>query len=176
MKRKVLIKVVSSVIVILLITIAIFTNLSKIVSTKTNTIVLHEFQTNRTDKKPLINRFSMLKDFKSCLWQSALISDERTNFGPSSYWIRGYIVLNDETLEEYKSRYEWTSAKATFSNYNFTLDNGKGIPCIDFSKLSIKESEWFYSSGFEEDFTKGFIGVCYLDKNNGIVFFELQNI
>ncbi len=135
-------------------------------------VELNDFVTNRTEKQPLLDRFSLLEDFESCLWQSAVISNRSFDIGPTSYWMQGYIVLNKEQFKDFKENYDWKEKDLIVNNEKFSLKNGKSVPEID---LNLDDCNWTYSDKFNEKILGNFIGEFYLDLNNKVLFFDVES-
>lgn len=72
----------------------------------------------RADRTPLKQRFRFLGDLESCRWVSGVAQDRSTGRvpGPSSYFIRAYVVLASAQTSELLDQYEWAEA------------NGESIP------------------------------------------------
>ncbi len=59
----------------------------------------------RTDKQPIMNRFPKFGEFDKCYWKAHTIG--RTDFGPTSYWMKGFAVLSQNDFERIKKEYTW---------------------------------------------------------------------
>ena len=85
----------------------------------------------RADKAPLKKRFRFLGDFESCRWVSGVAQDRSTGRvpGPSSYFIRAYVVLAPAQTRELLDRYEWAEANGeSIPSPPYPL--GEGFPAI----------------------------------------------
>lgn len=58
----------------------------------------------RTDIEPINSRIPMLKNIKKVYWSSKVIDN---SFGPTSYWIRGYVFLDQTSILDIKDIYSW---------------------------------------------------------------------
>lgn len=116
----------------------------------------------KTDVQPLINRFGKTIDIESCFWKSDTIG--KTNFGPSSYWMKGFIKISQENLMELKTKHPMMKAEVHFE---------KGIsPYI----TGFSNFDWKYNKELSREIAgAGFVGDFYLDINNGIFYFDLES-
>jgi hypothetical protein len=116
----------------------------------------------RTDSQPLIDRFGEIISIESCFWKADVFS--KRGIGPSSYWMKGFIVTNQSTLDQIKSQYKFEPISLSFE---------KGLePTI----TGINDFNWYYSKEFSSSITKTkFIGDFYLDIKNGVIYFDLEN-
>lgn len=116
----------------------------------------------RTDLQPLLDRFGETIEFDSCFWKADTIG--KTKFGPSAYWMKGFIIINQDTLMEIKSKYPFIKADVHF-------DKGMSpeiTNCSDF--------DWNYNKELSRKIAgSGFVGEIYLDINNGIFYFDLES-
>jgi len=118
-----------------------------------------EEETIRTEIKPILDRFPLLYSVHKAYWKASVTG--KTNFGPSSYWIKGYVYIGDEQLKEIKS-YEW--AEATGFSPAFTVDH------------VAEPSRWLYSEKFNQYIkSKEFIGHFYYDENNERLYFDVES-
>jgi len=116
----------------------------------------------RTDMQPITDRFPSLPAFKSCHWKANTIG--RTDFGPTNYWMNGFIVLENESFLKLLSDYIWKPVSVKFP---------RGIePEI----TTLREFNWCYNEEFETLFkSQSFIGDVYLDTLNGVLYFSVEN-
>ena len=116
----------------------------------------------RTDIQPLNERFSKTLDISDCFWKVSTIGN--TRFGPSSYWMKGYAFISQETAESIKAEYSFVDV-----NINFE----KGIT-PDVTKKN--EFRWSYNKKLSREIagTK-FIGEVYFDTLNNIIYFDLES-
>lgn len=115
----------------------------------------------RTDTKPITSRFPKLGQFEQAYWQGDIIG--RSDIGPTSYWMKGYVVLNKDNFEDLKKKYQWQNVDSNWK------------PSLDSSKLGKDSFEWAYSEEFNNDVkSDDFIGKFYLDLKQGTVFFDVE--
>lgn len=116
----------------------------------------------RRDEQPIRERFPNIPEIQSCYWKANAIG--RTDFGPTNYWMKGFIVLEES---------EWLKLLDEYSWENIDLYFPKGIdPRItNFNKFN-----WAYNKDFELRVkTTSFVGGIYLDTKNGILYFSVEN-
>lgn len=115
----------------------------------------------RVDKEPIIKRFEGLGNFSKCYWKADIIG--KSNFGPTSYWMKGFVVLNNGDFKKFKEQYKWCD-----------VEGGWG-PSLDTKVLEVQDFKWVYNEEFNNFInSSGYIGEFYLDLVNGIVFFDIQ--
>lgn len=63
----------------------------------------------RIDREPIYSRFPKLGNFEKCYWKSDIIGqNSRVSVpGPTSYWMKGFVILNNKELETFKTEYKW---------------------------------------------------------------------
>ena len=117
----------------------------------------------RSDTEPIKKRFPELGNFKKCYWKANTIG--RTNFGPVSYWMKGFVCLEEEKFEEIKNEDLWENKE---SNWN---------PEIGTEILNFSEYEWLKSDTFSSKISGSeFIGKFYLDVKNKIIYFDVESM
>lgn len=112
----------------------------------------------RTDIKPVSNRIPNLKNIQKVYWSAKIFND---NFGPTAYWMRGYVFLNHVSIQDLKASYTWeTVSLKPKIEYDF---NGKA-------------QKWSYSEEFNSFMmgSKYVISKIYLDLNSGTLYFEIE--
>lgn len=116
----------------------------------------------RTERSPIENRFPEIPDFIECYWKADTIG--KTNFGPTSYWMRGFVLLDDNALQKILSSYVWSAKSIAFPE-GITPDiTGK----TDF--------DWHINTEFQRSvLQQRFVGCVYLDIINGILYFDVEN-
>jgi hypothetical protein len=115
----------------------------------------------RVDKAPINNRFPKLGQFEKCYWKADTIG--KSSVGPSSYWMKGFVVLNNEEYKAFKTQYKWIE-----------VENG-WKPSLNAGVLNIKSLKWSFSTEFDNYIkTSDYVGKFYLDLEKGIVFFDVQ--
>lgn len=117
----------------------------------------------RSDLEPIVERFGNSVEINSCFWKAAPITSNR--IGPSSYWIKGFIVLTKADFDRIVNDYSMKKTQITFD------DN------INPNITGYNNFNWYYSDKLAHELKGGnFIGDVYLDITNGIVFFDLENL
>ncbi|MDD3173816.1 MAG: hypothetical protein PHF63_09175 [Herbinix sp.] len=121
----------------------------------------------RVDQEPIKSRFPELGDFVSCYWKGDTNNkNSRSSIpAPTSYWMKGFIILDIVKFNKYKNDYEWTD----------TGDNWK--PSIDTKILKMQSFNWYHCDEFDK-FIKPekFTGYFYLDFDNGVLYFDIEVI
>lgn len=118
-----------------------------------------EEETIRTEIKPILDRFPLLYSIHKAYWKANKIGE--VNFGPTTYWIKGYVYIGDTQLKELKS-YEW--AEATGFSPAFTVDH------------EAEPSRWLYSEQFNQYIKSAeFVGHFYYDGNNERLYFDVES-
>ncbi|MNE38425.1 hypothetical protein D3C80_1323220 [compost metagenome] len=110
-----------------------------------------------TDIEPISNRFPNLKNIQRVYWSGKIISD---GFGPTSYWMRGYVFLDHASIMNLKATYTWEIVSLK--------------PKLDYD-FHGKTQKWSYSSEF--DFfimSTNYVGKFYLDVNSDTLYFEIE--
>ncbi|MGE5329026.1 MAG: hypothetical protein ACM3KR_05945 [Deltaproteobacteria bacterium] len=116
----------------------------------------------KTETSPITKRFPTIKNFKTCYWKANTIG--KTNFGPTCYWMKGFIVLSEDSFKETREKYDW---KPT----NVILPEG-----IDPKVTGFTTFNWCYNKQFSDiTKTEAFIGEFYLDIINGVLYFDVEN-
>lgn len=119
----------------------------------------------RTDKEPISSRFPNLGEFNNCYWKADII-DENNRVsvpGPSSYWMKGFIVLNSKEVNSLKNVFKWSAVKSNWK------------PSLYTNILNLKTFKWSYSEDFNNYImSASYVGKFYMDLENGIVFFDVQ--
>lgn len=117
----------------------------------------------RTDIEPLVKRFGDKIEFDSCYWKADTIG--KTNFGPTSFWLKGFIMLKDDSFQALKSQYELTSVDLDF-------EEGMEPDITGFETF-----EWCYSEQMSHDISGvSYMGNFYLDICNGVLYFDLESM
>ena len=117
----------------------------------------------RNDKEPLIEYFNNnIIDIESRYWKTGIVG--KSNFGPTSYWIKGFIVTN---------KYNFTNILTKYSFSEVALNFNKGMePEI----TGYSEFKWCYNNDLSQQIiNNGFIGNFYFDIENGIFYFDVES-
>ncbi|MCL6592120.1 MAG: hypothetical protein K6U80_19505 [Firmicutes bacterium] len=117
----------------------------------------------QTDIEPIRNRFPKLCGIKQVFWKAGLISKTNNVPGPSSYWMKGFIVLNKEEYVKLAREYKWTMVESSWK------------PDLNSTILGKNIYRWSFSNDFNEYIKpSSFFGKFYLDLENGIIFFNVE--
>lgn len=116
----------------------------------------------RTDREPIENRFPDLPSFTECYWKADTIGS--ISFGPTNYWMQGFVSLDERGFQEVLSTYEWKPASVAFP---------KGL---DPSITGRNDFCWYSNGDFQTKILKqNFVGSIFLDTTNGIIYFDVEN-
>lgn len=116
----------------------------------------------RTDMKPIKDRFPDIPDFSECHWKAHTIG--KTSFGPTNYWMRGFLCLSEKDFQKILTDYEWSADSVVFPNDVNPSITGEG----DFN--------WHSSKDFQSMILRqSYVGSIYLDITNGILYFDVEN-
>lgn len=116
----------------------------------------------RTDVEPITKRFGEMLSIESCFWKAKTIG--KANFGPSSYWMKGYILISQENADFLKSKYDFTDVDINFEN---------GMEPDITGKSNFK---WSYNKEFSKKIVGAeFVGEFYFDVENNIFYFDLES-
>jgi len=117
----------------------------------------------RHDLKPLQSRFDNIKGMEKCYWKADTIGS--VDFGPTNYYIKGFIVLDQAGFEKLKDEYSWEKIKNDFP---------QGLkPEI----TGFQDFDWAFSQDFSNKVLQNkFGGALYLDLNNGVVYISVENL
>lgn len=116
----------------------------------------------RTDIQPLADRFGENIEIKSCFWKANVIG--RDSVGPTPYWMKGFIIINNDTLEKIENEYDLAEIKI-----NFDEDVNPAV-------TGFNDFKWCYNDELSKKIKgTGFIGEFYIDTNNGVLYFDLES-
>lgn len=117
----------------------------------------------RTDSQPIRDRLPLLPEFTECYWKAETIGS--SNFGPSNYWMKGFVVLENAELRQLLANYDREPSAVEFP---------RGI---DPSVTGRTGFEWHSNTAFTEKLIyPKFVGTIYLDIENGVLYFDLENL
>ena len=116
----------------------------------------------RTDKEPINDRFPDMPNFAECYWKANTIG--KTNCGPTNYWMKGFLCLDENTFHKTLADYEWSAVHIAFP---------KGID----PDITCKSNfTWHINNDFQSMILRQFfIGSIYFDTTNGIVYLDVEN-
>ena len=116
----------------------------------------------RTDIQPLADRFGENIEIKSCFWKANVIG--RDLVGPTPYWMKGFIIINNDTLEKIENEYDLAEIKI-----NFDEDVNPAV-------TGFNDFKWCYNDELSKKIKgAGFVGEFYIDTNNGVLYFDLES-
>ncbi|MEW4370072.1 hypothetical protein [Paenibacillus kandeliae] len=83
-----------------------------------------------------------------------------TNFGPSSYSLKGYVYLDKDVAKRFVEIYNWNKVDISPS---IQLDNNE------------TNRTWVFSKEFNEYIkSSDYVGDFYFDINNRLIYFEVE--
>lgn len=113
----------------------------------------------RTELGPIIKFFPAFSDAEDCYWKSGNYDSLLSTPGPSSAWIKAYIRLPVETLNQLLQDYCWSPTE----DNPYRIEN---CPSCDFDNI-----QWLYSQSFSiEVMMPKFVGWIYLNEMYHIVY------
>ncbi|QUH29777.1 hypothetical protein [Vallitalea guaymasensis] len=158
MKKEVKLYVIVALIIVFAVIITVI--LDSKLNIKTNS---NEF---KNDIKAITNRFPNLGNIEKCYWKADIIGGNSRNStpSPSSYWMKGFLILDNNDSKTIKEMYEWNSLDGTWK------------PGLDTKLLDLKETpKWFYSEGFNSYIkSANYDGKFYMDFKNNLIYFEVE--
>ncbi len=133
---------------------------------KNNNISLGEVENGyRVDIEPIKKRFPNLVDVEKVFWKADTIETPKRGSvpAPTSYWMKGFVVLKDKEVDTIKSKYKWLDMESSWK------------PSLDTEILKVKSLKWSYSEDFDS-FIKSsdYVGNFYFNLSNGILFFDIE--
>lgn len=104
-----------------------------------------------TDLDSIAVFFPKLEGAQEAEWeQITLGSGDSRVPGPTDYKYQGYVVISDDTAEQYASTYEWKEAE----------------PEVKFENIQERSGNWKYSNDFAQDMLQGrYGGSIWIDGN-----------
>jgi hypothetical protein len=116
----------------------------------------------RTERASIEKRFPDIPNFIKCYWKADAYG--KTNFGPTSYWMKGFIILEEDALSKLLSDYEWSAE---------SIDFPRGINPDITGKTDFN---WHINRDFQSLILRQrFGGNIYLDIKNGVLYFDVEN-
>lgn len=119
----------------------------------------------RTDKQPIIDRFPLLGNFEKCYWKAEIITKNSrfSSPSPTSYRIKGFVILNAKDHETFKQKFVWESMEKGWK------------PSLDTDILKINSLVWSYSSDFNQFIKEpSFYGSFYIELDQGVIYFDVE--
>ena len=117
----------------------------------------------KTSVGAVSSRFPMLENhIEKTYWKGDVLS--KKGIGPSVYWMKGFIEVDEMYTEQLRNSYEWIEAEIHFK---------KGF---DQDVLEYDEYNWCTSREFSKAILIGFIGGFYFDTINGVIYFDVENL
>jgi hypothetical protein len=116
----------------------------------------------RNDIDPITSRFTKLQDINYVYWKAGFIG--RADFGPTSYFIKGFLVLSDSETNRIIHEYKFEPLETTF-------ESGIDPAVTGYSNFS-----WGSSSEYSKTVLENkFIGEILFDQTNGIIYIDVEN-
>jgi hypothetical protein len=124
----------------------------------------------RTDIEPIDKIFPNLGEITECYWKAdsfgSQIRGSNLLPGPTDYWMKGFLIINENNLNEFKDKYYWTLVEEDKKPDLETEFLETGL-------LDINSFEWYYSEEFNNYVKQpGYHGGFYVDFDNGIIYFD----
>lgn len=117
----------------------------------------------RTDVEPIMSRFEIIQNIKNAYWKADFIGS--SNFGPSSYFLKGFVVLANDATEQIRTGFDFKEVDIFFE------------PGLDPSVTGFSEFDWYKSNEFTAQIlTNKFIGKVYFDMTNGMIYLDVENM
>jgi hypothetical protein len=119
----------------------------------------------RTDKEPIQNRFPNIGDFKKCYWKADLVNKNNriTVPAPTSYWMKGFVYLEESSIETLKNQYNWYRTDKDWK------------PSYDEPIRKSNTLEWYFSEEYNNYILpSNYFGKLYLNFEYNILFFEVE--
>ncbi|MDQ0062478.1 hypothetical protein [Paenibacillus harenae] len=112
----------------------------------------------KTDIEPLVSRFPNIGEINDSYWAADTYGGD---FGPTSYWMKGYIYPTVGGMEKFKKSFTW----------HLTPDWN---PAFE-SKISSGDiQQWAYSEEFNSYIKSShFVGEFHMDLRNGVLYFDV---
>lgn len=122
-------------------------------------VVLNE-SNPRTDIEVLAKWFPNLEGMEHAIWEVDDLSSNSSRVpGPSAFWARGFIYLQKETAEKYKSDYEWEERDIK-------------LECDTIDITTFNNTTWYYSKAFEDEMKPAsYLGNFYF--NGEVIWFDV---
>ena len=118
-------------------------------------------QAYRTEEKPIKDRFPQFPDFSACYWKADTLG--RNSLGPTNYWMCGFLLIEEKEASMLENEYQWEKS---------VVDFPKGIePGVTKNNFSWYKSKDYNSTILQQNF----VGDIYLDAENGIIYFDVEN-
>jgi len=157
MKKKHIVVIICGVIVLFLVGLVVTQTMFMFKNNKDATKVEY-----RMERKPIEDRFPELPNFTECYWKANTIG--YANFGPTSYWMRGFLCLDEKALQKILADYDWNADTVIFP---------KGIDPAITGKSGFS---WYSNKNFQLVILRQrFVGSIYLDTANGVLYFDVEN-
>lgn len=115
----------------------------------------------RTDAAPITSRFSEFSTARAFFWKGGILGDARVP-GPSTYYIKGFVVLTDEDKKSINEKYDFVKTEVQFEK------------SMEPNVTGFSEFEWTENEEFTESILGlTFGGAVYFDAVNGIVYLDV---
>ncbi|MNB96837.1 hypothetical protein D3C75_440530 [compost metagenome] len=111
----------------------------------------------RTDIKPISERFPNLAGIDKVFWSGSSIGGD---FGPTNYWMRGYVFLSQAASTALKQDYTW--------------ENALIIPELQYD-FKGKLQHWSSSEDFDAYIkSSSYAGNFYFDHKRNVLYFDVE--
>jgi len=116
----------------------------------------------RTDKIFLADVYKRFENTEKAYWKSEIIG--KGDFGPTSYFVKGFVVLTEEEIKDIRNTYEFKETVIEFQSG------------IDPTVTGLSEFAWGSNEEFEKEIQSAkYIGELYFDMNHGLIYFDVEN-
>jgi hypothetical protein len=115
----------------------------------------------KTDVEPLTEEVININNIDKVYWKGDFIVSR--TLGPNSYFVKGFLVISNEESLRISKKYDFWETNVSFP---------KGMnPNV----TKCKTFKWTTKSDFSiENICLGWLETLYLDKNNGVIFFDIE--
>jgi hypothetical protein len=122
-------------------------------------------ENHRTATAPLESRFPALGKIEACYWQADVFGTGRFAFGPTPYWMKGFVVIQEAQFETMTEGLDWTPVEMTFDREMNPTITGK------------ESLDWYENESFTRAILgNGFMGKVCCDMENRMIYFEVENL
>lgn len=117
----------------------------------------------KQDIQPILDRFPKVTGIKNCYWVSDVINSDRDSVGPSSYRMKGFIILGKDQADKLMEDYKWETVEEEWE------------PSISISQVGDIKGKWYYSEDYNNYIVNGsYYGFFYYNIDNNLLFFDVQ--
>jgi hypothetical protein len=113
----------------------------------------------KTDIEQIVSRFPNIGDIKDGYWAADTFGGD---FGPTSFWMKGYIYPTDDGVEKFKKSFTWQLTP-------------KWNPAFESIVSNSDTQQWAFSEDFNSYIkSSDFVGEFHMDLRNGVIYFDVQ--